>query len=586
MHTPDPKDRDRWLNPAPIGLVASLAWHVRLAVCLLTAGALLTPKFAAAEGPVVSPDLTRDLDPYQMAQRIDELLASYWQAGSVQPSPPADDAEFMRRVYLDIVGKIPSASEALEFLDDTRPDKRRLLVDELLNRAAYASHFANAWREMMLPSANTNPETRGLVPPFESWLRLRFAENVPYDQLAIEVLTAAVRDGGQNPLNPGATSRLGPDAFYQVNEQKPENLAANVTRVFLGVQVQCAQCHDHPHSHWKRTEFWSLAAFFSDGTMAADQQNDADAAQTATTEAAAETPADAKPGASEQPVPGRSILIPELNTLVQATFPDGTLPNWNADSNGRVALARWTTSLDNPYFAKAAINRLWHHFFGRGLVDPVDDIDAANAPSHPEVFELLSRQFAYHHFDFKYAIRAITSTRAYQLSSQTTHPSQDIAQHFARPAVRHMTADQFFDSLLQATGFRERARPQQPLDIFGQDSVRSAFQARFNRQVNRLTEPQTSILQALSLMNGEFVANATSLDRSEALTAIAEAPFLDTPARVDMLFLATLSRHPQSDELNQFSEYVNRAGNESDSKQALSDVFWALLNSAEFSLNH
>lgn len=533
--------------------------------------------FAAEPAPVAAqpctppagPVKTDRLDPYQLAARIDAALAARWDAEKVVPAPAAADAEFVRRAYLDLVGRIPSAFEAREFLDDPSGGdaiaKRRRLIDNLLDRAGYAYHFANSWRDVILPGVATNVETRALAPSFETWLRLRFAANTPWDRLAAEVLTAnlgAMENQRGNPLG-NANAAPSPAAFYLVNERKPENLAASASRIFLGVQVQCAQCHDHPFAKWRRTEFWSLAAFF-DGL-----QETADASTAGLVQ----------------------IRIPETDITVPAAFLDGKPPIFNANEGRRTALARWATQLDNPFFAKACVNRLWDHFMGRGLVEPVDDLDVANAPSHPELFDELAQQFQLHGYDFKYLIRAIVASRAYQLSSRLGDADPDAANKldpafFARMPLRRMTAEQLFDSLARATGFREQPPTNQQLNPFAVDTARAEFQTKFANQTLRRADSQTTILQALSLMNGKFTADATALDRSETLAAVVEAPFLDDADRIETLFLATLSRRPTPEESVQLVEYIRQGGPGGNSKEALADVFWALLNSAEFILNH
>ena len=512
------------------------------------------------------------LTPEMMAARIDAAFAADWQAAGIAPASPANDAEFMRRVYLDITGKVPAAAEAREFLDDARYEKRRRLVEDLLSRGSFAAHFANIWRELLLPGTNTNNQTRALAPAFEAWLKVRFAANVPYDALVSELLTARLTAAAAQPVA-GRRTTLAPSpaAFFQVNENKPENLAANATRIFLGMQVQCAQCHDHPFSHWRRHEFWGLAAFF--GGL---QQNMDGAPDQATPIVAATKPAG--------PL---SIRIPETDMVVEAKFLDGSPPQFRAGEDARLTLSRWLTSRENPFFAKAAVNRVMDLFFGHGFVEPVDDLDERHPPSHPELFEEMAAQFAAHRYDLKFLVRAITATRAYQLSSRTDDDSAGpvdrvTAEHFARMPLKRMTPEQLYDSLLEATGFRDAAT-QQPLNPFSDDSMRGQFLARFADESARRSEAQTSILQALSLMNGSFTGEATSIDRSQLMSAVVDLPFLDTAGRIETLYLATLSRRPEADEACRMLAYVRQSANE---KDALADVFWALLNSAEFIFNH
>jgi hypothetical protein len=468
-------------------------------------------------------------------------------------------------VCLDLAGKIPTAAEARDFLDDPDPDKRRKLVERLLNRATYSAHLARTLRDLMLPGANNNQQTQFLVPQFEAWLRLRLANNTTYDKLVSELLTAT-SNPRQQVVNPAAGGEPNPAAFFQANELKPENLAASTSRIFLGVKLECAQCHNHPFARWTREQFWGLAAFFN-----GMNQPQPEAATFSPVQETAER---------------RGIAIPGTSTLVEPRFLDGSPPDWRDGEGMRTTLARWLATPDNAYFARAAANRLWAHCFGRGLVDPADDMDESNPPSQPEILDELAQQFAYHDFDFKYLLRAITVTRAYQLSSLTTHASQDEPQHFARMPLRSLTAEQLFDSLVQATGLREPAPAQRNAFILGANTARAAFLNKFADTGPTRTDYQASILQALTLMNGQLIAGATSLTQGETLQAVLDAPFLDTSESIEVLFLATLTRRPTSDEMTRMKDVVDQADSEPKRKQAIADIFWALLNSSEFALNH
>jgi hypothetical protein len=289
----------------------------------------------------------------------------------------------------------------------------------------------------------------------------------------------------------------------------------------------------------------------------------------------------------------QGIKIPETDIVVEAAFLDGSKPQWQKGVARRNSLAAWVTAAENPYFARAAVNRLWEHFFGRGLVHPVDNFDKSNPPVHAEMFDELSRQFVAHNYDLKYLIRALTATKAYQLSSRATATGDDDLVHYARIPLRRMTGDQLFDSIVAATGFREPAP--EANDFFGGGTVRAQFLLKFADQGAVRTEGDTSILQALSMMNGKLVSGAIDLSKSETLTAVAESPFLDTPGRVEALFLATLSRQPTAEESAEVVKFIDvehsKDGSDAKSsagnaKARLADVFWALLNSAEFVLNH
>jgi hypothetical protein len=513
--------------------------------------------------PAAAKDNVRDAQ--ALAERLDRYLAQRWERDKVTPAALSDDAEFVRRAYLDIAGKIPPVAEVRRFLKDTSPDKRRKLIEDLLKGPGYATNMAHLWRALLVPEADANYEIRYLQPAFEAWLRKQFEENVAYDKFVRQLLTVPFgnpQNGALPPAPYGGSDSASASAFYMVKEGKPENLAAATARLFLGARLECAQCHDHPFARWKREQFWGLAAFFA-GLQQPQGQGFF--------------------GPISEVSDRREITMAGTDRVVQANFLDGTEPRWKYKTGPRTTLADWMTSANNPYFARAAVNRMWAHFFGLGIVDPVDDFNDKNEPSHPELLDDLAREFAAHDFDLKFLVRAITLTKAYQLTSAASDPSQDDPRLFARMAVKGLTPEQLYDSVVQATGFRDPTPANQRL--YDVQSARAVFLSKFAAQEKR-TEYQTSIPQALALMNSQLMTEVTSLQRSETLGAVAEAPFLDTAGKVEALFLATLSRKPRPEETERLVKYVDDGGAAKDKKKALADVFWALLNSPEFILNH
>ena len=494
--------------------------------------------------------LAGSLDEEALANRIDHRLAFRQTEKGVPPAPLCDDSEFIRRVYLDLAGCIPSIVDVRDFLDDTRPNKRRIWADMLLDGKkpsrkpdAFNQHFANVWRGWILSRVN-GENSAALAASTESWLRQRLKDNTPFDRLVREMIAAS-------PLDNGVSESV----FYQINESKPENLAASTSRLFLGIKLECAQCHDdRSGGSWTQKQFWSLAAFFA----GVDPQRG-------------------------QPWNKREIEIPGKKRIVRARFLDGPEPAWKSDDNPRAVLADWLVSAENPYFSRAAVNRLWSYFFGPGLTDPVDEQGDHNPPSHPELLDELARQFSEHHSDLKYLIRSIVASQAYQRTSIATHPGQDDPRLFARMSIRGLSAEQLFDSLAEATEYPDNSpaatnRFENPENL----SPRQKFLARFAHQ-DKPTEAPTSILQALYLMNSSFVAERTSLEQNRTLATIADSVRTTTVRRVETLFLVVLSRKPTATEGKRFVEYIDRGG---DPRKALADVFWALLNSAEFRLNH
>ncbi|MGE3806097.1 MAG: DUF1553 domain-containing protein, partial [Gemmataceae bacterium] len=352
-------------------------------------------------------------------------------------------------------------------------------------------------------------------------------------------------------------------AFYEGNDLKAETLGSTVSRLFLGVKLECAQCHDHPFAEWKQTQFWEFAAFFAPVPPEYTKQGEA-----------------IRP---TRPAAQRFNLdIPGLDKRASARFLDGSQPRLDGTKDPRQVFADWLTSPRNPYFTRNAVNRIWAQLVGVGLIEPLDDYDENHLPSHPELLDELAREFAAHHYDVQYLIRAIISSRAYQRTSAVSHESQQERQSFARRAVKVMSAEQLFDSLAVATGYRE-AVPAPHRRQFGLEprSPRAEFLRKF-AGVSGRAEPQTSILQALTLMNGKLIDEMTSPERGEILVAVLDAPFLDVAGKIDTLYLAALSRHPTRDERQRVERLLASTGE----KAALADLFWALLNSNEFILNH
>jgi hypothetical protein len=506
---------------------------------LVLVGLLIVDLHRAGGAPPV-------LDAQAVSARIDELIGQRLAKDKTPPAPVADDAEFFRRLSLDLNGRIPSLIQLVDFLDDTRKDKRRLWIDELLdgpdNAPLYVQHFTHFWRRQLLAQTPTQPDA--VVAPLESWLRKQVQANTPYDRLVRGLLT-----------DPEAAG------FFLANENKAENLASRTSRLLLGVKLECAQCHDdRAGGKWKRTQFWEYAAFF-----AGLRQDQGGSSQVIT------APREQKPG------PAR-IQVSGSDAWVRTRFPDGSQPDWQRDVTPRQALAEWITRGDNAYFARAAVNRLWHYFFGVGLIDPVDGLGVeGNAPSHPELLDELVRQFVAHEFDVKFLIRAIAGSQTYQRSSRQTDPRQAEPRLFARAATRALTAEQLYDSLVLATGHHpEPARG-------GAPSARAEFLAPFDDPNSQPVDFQASIQQALMMMNGKFTEEATRSPKSATVAAVIESKRPRPMARrIEELYLLALSRKPRPQETQRLLDYVGTR----DSKQALRDILWSLLNSTEFVLNH
>lgn len=492
--------------------------------------------------------------PQAMAQRVDALIAERWELEKVKPAAPASDAEFMRRAYLDLTGVVPTVGQARMFLNQSKENRRAELIESLLTRPTYAQHMANTWRNFLLPQS-FDARRFGGGTQFENWLADKFADNAPYDVLARELVEAT-----------GQFNQSGPVLYYTALEGKPEELAASTSRAFLGVQISCAQCHNHPFDHWTQRDFWGFAAFF----------------------ARLQRPGNAQNRFLTQVMDGNEgeVTLPATGEVVPPTFLGGRGNSVETASGSektrRQQLADWMTAPENPFFARAATNRIWALLFGRGLVEPIDDLGSHNPASHPELLDELAAYFTANNYDVRNMIQTLAMTQAYQLSSMSAEGDEDRPELFARMAIKTLTAEQLYDCLSQATVKREFNTQQ----TFGRgNQSRLTFINKFRAPGGSVTDYQNGVAQALILMNGADVRNATDLQQSDILVALT-APFFSDDERLETLFLSTLSRLPDDEEREKFGNYVHRAIGTQAKREALGDILWALLNTAEFSLNH
>lgn len=472
---------------------------------------------------------------------IDRYLDERCQQEEIAPANLANDSEFLRRSYLDFIGRIPTVGETRLFLQESSADKRQQLIGDLLSQPDHATHLATLWREDLLATV----ENREVIPPdsirlLDHWLRTRFLENDGYQTLAAGLLTAT----GSQPADRGAA------VYITAHQAAPVRLAAGSSRMFLGIQLDCAQCHDHPFTQWSQRDFWSYSALFSQIKTTPDPDG---SMLTQITDGAT------------QPV-----MIQDSNEIVDAAFLGSDHP-LAKEGNFRVALAEWLASPENPFFAKAAVNRLWATLFGYGLVHPIDDLGDHNAPSHPELLDFLAEDFTAHGYDVRRTLRILANTNAYQRSS--TGAGVADPRLFARKTVRPLTPRQLHASLRTAAGL---------LPAPEADPEAAQFVQRFENATSR-TEYQAGIPQALLLMNGQVIATLTDPQESRLITAVAVSPFFSKAEQIETLFLATLSRPPQAAEATRCLEYLEGS---TETRQGLADILWALLNSSEFALNH
>lgn len=531
------------------------------------------------QGPSVPP--RRQPGPAaNLAILIDRYLDETLAREKIPPSPLADDAEFLRRVYLDLAGHIPSAEKAKTFLDSTDPYKRSKLIDELLASSEYGRHFAEIWADILIKRDPDN--NKGLRPEaFTGWLAEQFNTDKPWNQ----IVTALVTAEGNQETSPQVLFVL---ANQDNNQPAPEKLVGAVGNLFMGVQVQCSQCHVHPTvEKWNQKDFWGLAAFFARTRIEREGAGKNKRGGVATVKEVDATPTVAAKdkgkdkGARPMPV-GPVINIPDPNDTkkitgtARAKFFEGDYPSLASRGPYRAALTSWLTSPGNRYFAPAAVNRFWAHFFARGFVNPLEEIHDKNPPSHPALLQALAGEFTRSGYDLKLLIRAICNSNAYQRTSRPLPSNQHDERLFSRMPVKVLGARELLASLAIATTHQEKAKAE---PARGKNAVAGNPLVRFfdTRELeDEATEFTYGIPQLLKLMNSNLTNSST-----EVAARIVKSAGKQEKA-IEEIYLTALSRRPHPGEAKRMADYIAQ---QSDPAKGYAGVFWALLNSAEFATN-
>ncbi|WDQ16281.1 DUF1549 and DUF1553 domain-containing protein [Rhodopirellula sp. P2] len=500
----------------------------------------------------------------QVISRVDAILDELWQERQIRPVDRATDLQLLRRVHLDLAGRTPTVTEVRRFLKNNSDDRYQELVDHLLDTPDYTSQMAAVWRSFLIPEG-VDLEAFGGREAFEKWLAEQFADDEPYDRIVRRLLLAE-----------GRLAQSGPLLFYTALKLDADQLAARTSRVFLGMRLECAQCHDHPFEPWSQEDFWSYAAFF---------------AQISRPKAMLENVSTVM---QVRDVDRGEVMLPESEQVISPRFLGQeweTADEKQPPAPRRQRLATWLTGPDNPYFARATVNRVWSHMFGRGIVDPVDDFGENNLPVSAELLDTLASQFIDSDFDLKQLVRSIALTRAYQLSSSSNRDddsSDDIEERlttFAQMNVKTLTPEQVYDCIAVATLLNQQnAESDYTLARFG-NNQRDTFLQQFAAPATSRSEYLAGIPQALMLMNGSLIAQATH-EQSSGLIRSLDAPFFTDEQRIEVLFLSTLSRPPRSNERELVAEFLPADASREQRHTGLADLLWALINSSEFTLNH
>jgi hypothetical protein len=515
-------------------------------------------------GQVAAVDVTvpyansRSVAEFAPANFIDEHAAAEWQRLGVAPAPAASDSEFVRRVYLDLIGTLPQPDEVRSFNQSNDAAKRTKLIDQLLGRPEYVDYWTLKWGDLLRAHRRYLGD-KGLD-TFQGWLRRCVRENRPLDAMCRELLTAQ-----------GNLFTTGPVAFYFV-DAKPEELAETTAQVFLGVRLQCARCHHHPLEAWSQDDYYGLAAFFTrleikdSGNLGVRFGG----------------PKTLRPTTAENP--NRLPMVrraPQIFDEPPVTTDDG--------GDVRQHLANWVTSHNNAYFARNFVNRYWAWLTGVGLIEPVDDLRATNPPSHPELLDALASDFAKHQFDVKHLLRTICQSRIYQLASER-HSTRDTDGRLLTHRVpRRLPAEVLLDAVNQAAGTAESFDGQPPATraiALPDPTVTSYFLTTFGRPVRtnacECARGSTADLsQALHMLNSAAIHNKV-IQPTGRLGRMLKAGAGDAEI-IEELYLATLARVPSDDDRQTVRELLTEAPSR---EEGLQDLLWSLLNSAEFVFNH
>jgi hypothetical protein len=529
-------------------------------------------------------------EPAPVAAEIDKIINAKLAKEKIPASSLCDDAEFIRRASLDIRGRVPSMDRTVAFLNDKDPNKRAKLIDAFLADSEYGEHFAIVWYHRIVKPDDDN---RLLIAgnKLQDWLEDSFNQNHGWNKIAYELLTAS----GDRDDNPPVTFFLA-----NVNDNKnhyepaPNKLTTASSRLFFGVKLECCECHNHPYNTMKQTDYWGVAAFFGSTHAEHSSRKDAKAGITATVHEGKPSMAGGGKKAKDEKVTTShaafgSIEIPDSKgKTVRAKFLNAESPNVNSGQPLRPVLAKWLTSEQNPFFSRAMVNKIWANFFGRGIINPVDDMSDEDKATHPEALKLLADEFVASGFDLKHLIRCICLSETYQRSSQALPSNKDDDKLYSHMKPKVLSADMLFDSLAVVLAHPVGGGDDQGKGKKGQGdkkkygggpraAFRKFFHAEADDDVGVVEEYTQGIPQALKLLNGPGISNT-----NEVVSRIRKSA--DSQDKViEGIYLTVLSRLPTEAETKKLKEY---AAKESSANKAYNDMMWALVNSAEFMFNH
>ncbi|MFN8006417.1 MAG: DUF1549 domain-containing protein [Terriglobia bacterium] len=496
---------------------------------------------------------------------IDREVFAKLKKFQILPSEPASDAEFLRRVCLDLTGTLPPPQRVREFLADRDPQKRNRLIEILFNSPEYVDYWSFRFSDLLRASFVNSMSIDG-AKGYQDWIINSFASNKPYDQMARERIAA---QGYSSPAR----------NFYYIDElTTPDVIMPELIRLFMGRRIECAQCHSHPFEAWTQSQYWGLAAFFGGYSELRESALIIDVLGG---------------GHVDQP---RDMMVshPRTKEKVAPAYLDGTQLPQNQWMDPRLALAKWVTT--HPYFAEASVNRMWSFFFGRGIVDPVDDFRSTNPPSHPELLKALAREFQESGYDLKHLMRLIVQSRTYQLSSTPNESNRQDKIDYSHALPRPLEAAVLLDAVSEVTGVPEKfefhARAGGGDSVQGMRAMQtisdvcpSQFMDDFGRSMRKALPskpPEPNLLEALHMMTGPAF-NEKLAQEGSRLSHLLQQKASDEQI-VEEFYLAAFSRYPTAEEKSELLKALSQRA--SRREEALAALLWATLNSREFAYNH
>ncbi len=485
---------------------------------------------------------------------IDEFVASKLKKLRIHPSGLCSDEEFLRRVSIDLTGLLPTRDEYAGFMADADPKKREKKIDELLGRKEFTEMWVSKWAEWLMIRTTQQVSTKSVVLYYQ-WLVDQISNNVPLDKMVQDLLSAS-----------GGTFKVPQTNYYQM-EQDRLKISENTAQIFMGMRIQCAQCHNHPFDRWTQDDYYNFAALFAQvGRKTSEDSRE-------------QIIFNAGGGEVQHPVTGANAI---------PTFLGGGPADLTGGLDRRVALGKWLASPKNPYFAQNFSNRIWHHFFGVGIVEPVDDVRVSNPASNPELLSEMAKRFTESNYNFKGMVRDICLSKAYQRSTQRNESNGSDELNFAHQTIRRIKAESMLDIISEVTTTKDKFAGL-PLGSravqIANGSTSDYFLTTFGRATRETAcscevKMEPTLSQALHLMNGDVIN--TKMAQGGVIKSLQDKQL--TPMQiVEQLYVTCLTRKPTEPEVAALAPLFAEG---TDVNRSLDDVYWALLNSREFLFNH